>query len=101
MFLQPCQLIGGQASDIHPAIHVAIEGQHRGSGIAGIEARPPGLVACHIELRQFVAQPHQAGDLLRRFLAQQRNQFGGLLHKQWLAVRHFGQRTLVVQRFSG
>ena len=101
MLLQPVQLGLAKRVGIQPLVHIAIEGQHRLLGIAGVGLGTPGLVAADIQRRELVAQAHQRGNLLRRLLAQHGNQLGRLLGKQRRAMRGHHGRGIVIKGFGG
>ena len=76
MFLCPVQVFGLQGFGVQALIHVAIESQHRLLGVFSRELRAPRLIARHIQAGKRIAQMHQAGDVVRRFLLQDVNQLG-------------------------
>ena len=80
---------------------VAVEGQHGRLRILGGEARPPRLVARHIQRGQRVAQVHQFGNLLWRPGAQHADQLGRLAREERRRGLHRGRhRRVVIQRLG-
>ena len=101
MRLRPVELFGAQALGLQAVVDIAIESHDGLARVFRRELGRPGFVARHVERGEFVADGHQAGDLLRRLLAQHLDQRLRLRHKLRLRVRQIGwQRRFVVQRFG-
>lgn len=104
VILRPVQVGGLQRPGVQTAVHVAVEGQHRGLAVGLGGLGRPGGVAAHVQRRQRVRQFHQRGDLRRRLAAQQVDQAGGLRGERGLggaAAHHRRHRRVVVQGLGG
>ena len=97
MLLRPIELGRLECLGVKSLVDIAVKGKQRLPGVGGAEPGAPGLIARDVEAGEFVRQVHQLRNLLRRALAQQIDQFAGLLHKAGQAVRQGPDRGVVVQ----
>ena len=100
MVLRPLQVFGLQSLGVQSFINIAVESQHRRSGVVWGERGGPGFEAIGIQLCQRRTQVHQVRNLLGRLLFQGADQVCRLRHKLWRTGLHRWQRGFVIEGFG-